>query len=169
MMLSAVAVSLLCVGAAPSFPQEFLGDWQGSMRWSQTGKSDAQTVPMRLLIAKAPGNDTYTYRMTYGKDLKDVRPYTLKAVDKEAGHWQLDEGNGIVLDEFVVDGVLTSVFTVGGSTLVSRVFRQGRDLVSEIVTYQSKEFAQTGATKPGIPQVSTFKVISIQRALLKKK
>ena len=53
----------------------------------------------------------YTWAIIYGADSIAVRRvYMLNEVDKSKGHYIIDEKNGKLLDTFLIDNELISVF-----------------------------------------------------------
>ncbi len=165
-MLSAIALAVLS-HAPVKFPQDFVGDWRGTMEWTKSGEEKSTQVKMRIKIEKADG-DSYTYHMAYGDKEQDARPYVLKPVDKTKGHWAIDERNGIVLDHFWVGDCLIGVFTVSGNTIVSKDRLEDGKLVTEMITYEASTLNKTGDQGPQIPLVTTNRVKSIQRAKLER-
>lgn len=151
---------------APEFPRDWIGDWKGTMVWTRVGVK-TEKVPMQLQIAATDKLDSYTYRLSYGEGGKDDRPYLLKLVDAKAGHWQIDERNGIVLDHYWLDDTFVGVFSVGGNTIMTTERREGKALITEMITYDSTVLSSTGG-KSGVPTVTTNKIKSIQRARLVK-
>ncbi len=162
-----VSLFLVMQVSTHQFPADFIGDWSGTMMWSKAGAQEPQKVPMRLKIAKLSGADTYTYQLSYGENAKDNRPYEMKLVDKAKGHWQVDEKNGIVLDHYWVGDAFVGVFTVGGNTIVAKDRREGDTLVTEMITNEAMTLTTSGG-KDGIPAVTTHRILSVQRAVLKK-
>lgn len=146
-----------------TFPDDFLGDWRGTMEWRTPGKPEPQRVAMRIRIAGPQDDGSYTYRLTYGDKETDDRPYVLKPVDKEKGHWQIDERNGIVLDQYWTGERFVGVFTVSGNTITASLRRDGPKLVSEMTTFEAAATSTTGDGK-----VTTNRVKSVQRADLTK-
>lgn len=152
-----------------SFPQQFVGHWKGTLEWTQTGKKETQRVDMELHIL--PSADTagqFSWNLVYGKASQDNRPYILKAVDTAAGHWVIDERNGIILDQYWVANRLAGAFTVMNSTIVNSYWLENGKLYLEFVTYQSKPIATTGKGDKEVPLVDSYAVKSYQRAILTK-
>lgn len=163
--MSLVVCSLLPLAFSNAeFPGDFIGDWRGTMEWSRPG-STTQKVAMRLKIERVGGTPSFTYLLAYGDGGKDERPYRLNPIDVPKGRWQIDEGNGIVLDATWLAGRFVSVFSVGGSTIQTHLSREGQTLVSTMTTYAGE--AKSGG-RNGVPEVTTFNVVSIQRAVLRR-
>lgn len=163
MMLSALVLPIAALSAS-DFPADFVGDWRGTMEWSRPGQP-GQKVAMRLKIEKSGLGTDYTYLLAYGEAGKDERPYVLKPTDAAKGRWQIDERNGIVLDAAWVGGRLVSVFSVGGNTIQTHLSREGDSLVSLMTTFGGG--SKTGG-KDGVPEVTAFQVLSVQRAVLRR-
>ncbi|HVF81236.1 MAG TPA: hypothetical protein VM884_04860 [Flavisolibacter sp.] len=156
------------VSAQNSFPQSFLGHWEGTLYWYQTGKRTPQTVKMQLIIRPADSADAYTWQIIYGNKGEDNRPYILKPVDTAKGHWQVDERNGIVLDQYFVGERFTSAFTVQNTTIMDSYWREGNNLVAEFYAITAKPVASTGKGTEDSPKVESYGTRSYQRAVMKK-
>jgi hypothetical protein len=164
-MLISIAVASLLVAPRYEFPKDFVGKWKGPMRWSKPGPKPAQGVTMSLSILPTSEPNLFDYRLQYGDKNEDIRPYKLKLIDAVKGHWQVDEQNGIRLDDYWVDQALTGVFSVGESTIVSKLYREGKNLVSEMTTYSNKNTTSSGGGD--VPSVLTYPILSIQRSVMK--
>lgn len=145
-------------------PASLIGSWEGIMNWTIAGSKEPKKVPMKLRIAKTKFAGTYDYHLVYGDKGQDSRPYELKLVDAEKGHWQIDEKNGIVLDAYLVGDSLKSVFSVSGNQIVTNITPENGKLVSEMVTFEEAVF---NASKTA--GVKTFRIKSTQRAVLTQK
>lgn len=161
---------IACSGAQAqsSFPKDFLGHWEGTLYWYQAGKSAPQTVKMQLIVKPTDSANTFTWQIIYGDKGEDNRPYILKPVDTSKGHWQVDERNGIVLDQYFVGARFTSAFTVQTSTIVDSYWREGETLVAEFYSITAKPVATTGKDTEESPKVDSYGTKSYQRAVLKK-
>jgi hypothetical protein len=160
----AVSVSF----AQINFPQDFTGHWQGDLLWYQTGKSEPRKVKMQLIIKPTDTADVYTWQIIYGEKGEDNRPYLLKAVDTGKGHWQIDERNGIILDQYFVGDRFTSAFTVQTTTILDSYWRKGENLVAEFYSLTAKPVATTGAGTEESPSVDSYGTKGYQRAVLRK-
>ncbi|HEY9301957.1 MAG TPA: hypothetical protein VIQ31_37455, partial [Phormidium sp.] len=56
-----------------SFPKDFIGHWEGTLSWYQTGKKTPQKVKMQLVIKPADSANTYTWQIIYGDKGQDNR------------------------------------------------------------------------------------------------
>jgi hypothetical protein len=125
-----------------------------------------QQVTMQLIVKPTDSAHVYTWQIRYGE--ADNRPYLMKAVDTAKGHWQLDEQNGIRIDQYWLGNRLTSAFSVLGATIVYSYWREGETLVAESYYIKTKEPAISGSGTEESPKVESFKTSSFQRAVLKR-
>ena len=155
--------------AQHSFPKDFIGHWEGTLTWYQTGKKTPQKVKMQLVIKPTDSANTYTWQIIYGENNKDNRPYVLKPVDTAKGHWHVDERNGIILDQYWMAGKFSSAFTVGNSTIIDSYWIEGGKMHVEFFTISAKPVNKTGGTSADIPPVDSYALKGYQKAVLNKK
>ena len=154
--------------AQTSFPHSFLGSWEGTLYWYQTGKALPEKVKMQLIIKPADSANTFTWQIIYGDKGQDNRPYVLKAVDTTKGHWQIDERNGIILDQCFLGNRFTGAFTVQTSTIVNSYWREGNNLIAEFYSITAKPVAITGEGTGDSPKVDSYATKSYQKAVMKR-
>lgn len=148
-----------------SFPHAFTGKWKGSIQWFVAGKPP-RDIPMQLIIQPADSQGHYTWKIIYGEDGKDFRPYLLKPVDIAAGHWIVDEGDGIVLDSYVHGNSLHSAFTVQNSTIVDNFRLENGKLYVEFFTILLDEKKTSGKGTEEVPLVNSYRIGSYQSGWL---
>lgn len=152
------------------FPQEWIGNWKGDLEIFNA-KGKAQTIDMELHIQPLDSL-IYTWTIIYKADtIRDERKYFLKTKDAAKGRYEIDEGNSIVLDAYLLGGVLYEQFEVMGSTILTRTEKQGENLVFEILAGKTEPANTTGGiTHEGeeIPAVKSFPLTNYQKAILKK-
>ena len=155
-----------------TFPASWTGVWAGDLL-IHNAKGLAQTVPMEVNIRPVPGSSRYDWITVYNRDtLAGKRPYTLLVRDAEAGHYAIDENNNIILDAYLLGGKLFNSFEVEGQLLVCTYEMQGENLVFEVIAGPTEPVAITGGGEAGaekIPEVKSFKVTVMQRAVLKRR
>lgn len=153
------------------FPYDLLGYWKGELEiFSRTG--NVQKIPMAMLIEETSDESTIGWQLIYNeKEKEDKRSYLLIIVDKESGHFQIDEDNGIILDAYLFKNKLVSSFSVQGSLLtVSYTFLED-DIIFEVIAGPVKPIHSTGNIKVGeasIPPVDSYETTAVQRATLKR-
>lgn len=150
----------------PSFPESWVGNWKGELIWAKTGTTAVQRVPMQLLIQPADTADSYTWQLIYGEANADNRPYILRPVNKQEGHWVVDENNGIILDQYWTGGRLSGMFTVMQSTIFNS-YRIERDtLFVDMTTLATTAVSRTGKGTDDSPFVDSYQVKAMQTAIL---
>lgn len=153
------------------FPAIWEGEWAGELVIS-TVVGEAQRIPMILRIHPLDSGK-HTYTIVYGEDTKEnTRPYLLQAVAGEPGHFQVDEDNSIVLDEYFINGKLYSRFEVMGSLLLATVEARDEYLIYEIISGPMEPVNTSGDTViegEEIPPVKSFQIRVQQRAVLSKR
>lgn len=162
---------ILCnvVSGQNDFPKQFFGHWEGEVRWHQPGKKDPQKFKMQLFIGATDTAGQYTWQIIYGENNKDNRPYILKPVDSAKGHWQIDERNGIILDQYWIGNKFSGAFTVGNNTIVDSYWIEKGKLHVEFFTVSAKPISTTGGTSQDVPPVDSYFIKGYQKGVLKKK
>lgn len=114
----------------------------------------------------------YDWHLIYGKAAQaDERTYTLLPVNPAAGHYQVDEGNGILLDGFVFKDRFISTFEVMDNVIQTQYIRHKDGLDFEVTLHAKQTFHTSGDTivgKDTIPAVATFRTSVFQKAILKR-
>jgi photosystem II stability/assembly factor-like uncharacterized protein/pimeloyl-ACP methyl ester carboxylesterase len=155
----------------PTFPQSWLGRWKGD---ATSGDGvNAQKFTTELIIAATEKPDRFQWTLIYdGGSGHQERKYFLVAKDAAKGLYQIDEGNGIVLESRYIDGTLFSHFLVQGNRIITRDrlenFGTADEHISiEMITSVDAQASSTGG-KEGSPEVTTWSPSSIQKATLRR-
>ncbi len=153
-----------------AFPAAWVGDWHGTLDIFNA-KGKVQSVPMWVEIHKidTSANGRYTFGLVYGSKEQDWRPYELVPVKPEAGLWQVDEKNSIVMESYLRGPKLLCWFTVGGNRILCTYEKRGAELLFEVYSGAETPASTTGNTKQGeedIPEVKTYPFSVFQRAVL---
>ncbi|MGV6846427.1 MAG: hypothetical protein ACWA42_09920 [Lutibacter sp.] len=152
------------------FPDDYVGKYRGELHILDVN-STKMKVDMQLEIAKK--NDSiFTWIISYlfnGK--KDVRNYELTLKNKKYGHYIIDEKNSILIDAYFKHPILTSVFKVKNSNIVSSYKFKKDTIVFDIISFNTEKpfiSGNTNQNKEEIPQVESFLVNGRQEAILSK-
>lgn len=148
------------------FPENFIGHWKGELKWYKAGKETPENVPMQLIIKTTATAGEFTWQLRYGADSSDMRPYILKTVDRQKGHWVVDEQNGIILDQYWIGGRLTGMFTVMKSTILNTYRLQNDTLIVEMTGLSAEPLSRTGKGNEESPYVDSYQLKNIQTAIL---
>ena len=152
-----------------TFPNDFIGQWKGTLEWYRTGNSKPEKVNMELTIL--PSKDSagqYSWHMVYGSASQDNRPYLLKPVDTAKGHWVIDELNGIVLHQYWVGNRFICSFTVLDNTITNTYYLENGNLIAEFIANPAKAVSTSGKGTEDSPTVDSYVIRGFQRAVLKK-
>lgn len=160
--------TLLQAQTNADFPKSWLGHWEGELSW-YSGNNAPKKVKMQLKIMPADTTGYYTWQLIYGDQAEDNRPYILKPVDVNTGHWVIDERNGIALDQFLIGPVFSGAFSVMGSTIVNNYRLEKDRMMVEFYGLLSKPIRQSGAGTQESPTADSYGVRSYQKAILKRK
>ncbi len=143
---------------------KWLGTWKGTLNIIYP--SSSQSVTMKLEVQKTDTPGKYSWRTVYGESPKTLeKKYYIYAKDKEKGQWILDEDNKILLDVFLADNVMYTLFEVKGALLNSIYTNNGNSIVFEVLSAKSDTPNVTGT---GDDEVKSYPVYVIQKALLIK-
>ena len=165
LLVASACQSTPIVGADSSaFPDSWFGTWRGECALHRA--DGRQPFPMGIEIGPWEG-DRCRWHILYGEgESVQRRAYDLIAVDPDAGHYAIDENNGIVLDSYLRAGVLYTAFEVQGSRLLARYEWVGDAVEFEIVITDVEVERTTGGGE--VPEVQGFAVPTVQRATLRR-
>ncbi|MEM9991458.1 MAG: hypothetical protein AAF738_06805, partial [Bacteroidota bacterium] len=153
------------------FPADWVGEWKGALH-IYTGAGLQQTVDMELHILPIDTSTAYTWTIIYGEDkVAGQRPYQLKTVDAQKGHYRVDEQNSILLDAYLLGGKLFERFSVMGNLLLATTEVRDETMYYEIVSGTETSIQTTGDTVvkgDTIPPVAAFSLKVRQCATLKR-
>lgn len=149
----------------------FEGTYEGTLEIYK-GAKVAQSLPMSLKILPVDST-TWTFHITYHRDDKeDYRPYDIRLIDAEKGHYVIDEHNGILLDSYLHGNCLYEQFAIDNSGIIGTTcFLEDGQLSYELTPINMEPVRISGDTIINgntIPAVKTYQVYSTQKALLKR-
>ena len=149
------------------FPKDFFGKYTGTLDISSTKGSQQYPMEFHLLPSDTLGK--YTYTLVYGEgETKQVRDYKLIEKDKEKGFYVVDENNGIILDDRVIDNRMYSLFEVNGTLLTTFITFEDTFMVFEIIATPTAEKNTTFANDENKTEVISYPIKTVQRAILQK-
>lgn len=151
-----------------AFPGNFIGHWKGKLSWMRPGKPTQEfTMQLKIMAVKDSSNQ-YQWRMSYGDSSKDERPYILKAVNIKNNHWQIDEQNGIVLDNYVAGNCLQGSFMVMGNTIIDNYCIENGRMSVEFFSFKTSDKTVTGKGTSESPAVESYRMGGYQYGMLEK-
>ncbi|WP_052705373.1 hypothetical protein [Flavobacterium sp. 316] len=149
------------------FPDDFFGKYKGKLNiHNQNG---SQVIDMELHLLPTDTIARYKYTIIYKSDkVNQERKYTLLEKDKTKGQYIIDENNGILLNAFVTDNTLYSIFEVQGSLLTTTEHFADNYVDFEIMYSNKNNMEKSGKNTEEIPEVLSYPVINVQKARLYK-
>ena len=154
----------------PEFPKGWVGTWKGSLEIIK-GQKIEQSIPAILTIAKRD-KLTYDWGIQFNPTENVVeKPYTLKILDAEKGHYLIDEQNSIAIESYLFQQKLVCLYDVVGSLIMASYEWRNGQIIFEIIVGKDTPVSETGNTiydGEDIPLVSTFPLGAIQRAVFNR-
>lgn len=141
-----------------SFPDRVIGQWTGIMHMYKDGNV-RDSVKIRLTVVRGATANTWSWKTEYlSEKMPMTKDYTLKQ-GESSSTYLLDEGGGIVLQDYQFGNKLYSVFETHDVLLTSTYELRGEELVFEVTS---------GKKIPGGTEVINFTVQFLQRAVLRR-
>ncbi len=149
------------------FPNDYLGIYKGVLHInSERGKQD---IPMEFHLTATDSIGKYNYILVYGAgENRQERNYTLLEKDAEKGIYVVDENNGIILDDKVIDNRMYALFEVNGNILTTFITFEKDHMVFEIVFAPKDKKNTTNAENEEKTEVISYLITTVQRAVLQK-
>ncbi|MEO0560378.1 MAG: hypothetical protein AAF170_19595 [Bacteroidota bacterium] len=145
------------------FPEAWEGHWEGELEiWA--ADSVRQRIGMGLTIGPADASGRRDWTMAYAG--QPDREYALLPIDPAAGHWAIDEGDGLVLRADLTGRVLVSRFSVGSTLLMSVTRFEPDRIVFEILSGPVEADGIVAETSEN--PVTVFATPNRQRAVLRR-
>lgn len=154
-----ILFSWLSLNAQTSFPEKCLGIWTGTMHIYNRG-SLVDSVTIKLNVTRTNAPDTFVWKTEYlSEKFPMVKDYKLVISDAGKGVFITDEGDGIILMDYLFENKLYSVFETQGILLTSTYEWLGNQIIFEVTS--GKELQTTHGVK-------SYSVLNLQKAILRK-
>ncbi|MEL6254373.1 MAG: hypothetical protein AAFR87_20360 [Bacteroidota bacterium] len=146
--------------AQESFPERCEGIWEGTMYISAKGRV-RDSVGIVFTVEKIAQEKAWVWRTKYiSEKFPMTKDYILRLQDEENQVYLTDEGEGLVLYDYLFGNKLYSVFETGGFLLTSSYELRGEELIFEVTS------GKVQAEK--VKDISNFTVNNVQRVVLKR-
>lgn len=168
-ILSATCFSVLNAqeGSNSVFPDDFFGIYSGTLKISS--RNGNQELPMEFHLQPTDTLGKYSYKLIYIPEGNRMeRAYHLIEQNKEAGEYIVDENNGIILDDKVVDQKMYAIFEVNDALLTTFITFEADHVLFEIVAANTTQKRTTYAENEEGTEVISYPVSTVQRAVLQK-
>ncbi len=151
-------------------PAAWIGVWRGEVS-VENAQGKQPGFQMELAVEPIASSSRCTWRITYeGQAGKSVRQYEIELIDRQQGHYRIDEKNSIQIDATLLGNLLLSHFTVLNQTIVTRyqIEPTSADEMTFELTTASLDSTTTTGGQGDIPQVTSLKYSNRQIARLKR-
>tara|TARA_R110002124_G_scaffold87407_1_gene225078 strand:- start:109049 stop:109540 length:492 start_codon:yes stop_codon:yes gene_type:complete len=149
------------------FPESYFGKYIGTLKMNSKKGTKEYAMEFHLLPTDSVGK--YRYTLVYGEgEQRQERLYTLYTQDAENGEYVVDENNGIVLDDKVIDNRMYALFEVQGTLLTTFITFETDHLLFEIAVAKREDKNISGGQDRDTPQVISYPITTVQRAVLIK-
>jgi len=148
--------------------KEWHGEWNGMMQIYKDGKK-VDTVEVVLTIK--PINDSLLTWKTEYKSARQpmTKDYTLKSRDLSNGVYVTDEGEGVLLDTYLIDQALFNVFEVEGIMLTATYRLLGDEIIFEVISGNKGKTVAGGVTNFSVNHLQRVKLTRSNGDLISKK
>ena len=154
-----ILVSWFYLNGQTSFPEKCLGIWTGTMHIYNRG-SLVDSVFIKLNVTRTNAPDTFVWKTEYlSEKFPLIKDYKLVISDAGKGVFMTDEGDGIILMDYLFENKLYSVFETQGILLTSTYEWLGNQIIFEVTS--GKELETTYGVK-------SYSVLKLQKAVLRK-
>jgi hypothetical protein len=157
---------------APTFPQGWLGEYQGELKLVNAERGEHMRLPMTVIIS---ATDTVNRWRWYSKSVYQgreiIKDYALFRTDSmPKNHFLMDENNGIYLDRVFLDGGFYDYFEVSGLGLYGITKKVGDDIHFEIASFplSNRTYSTYKGSEFEVDTVASYKVINTQKVILKR-
>jgi hypothetical protein len=169
----AILLMLACMVDPPDIsplPSHWHGTYRGTLEIKTPGKPMSE-VPIELMIKPMDDAARVTWQITYGDgEKKSGRHYELVALPRKLDSFELDEKSGIRMQLQKIENKLYCLFKVSNSLLHVEYEIRPKDAMIhyQISTFQEKEPLTTGHEKNPQIGVDSYRLMSVQSAILKR-
>ncbi len=146
--------------AQVAFGDKCIGNWDGIMYLYGKGQL-RDSVPVQLAVQKTASPGTWSWKTSYlSKTQPMVKDYKLVLKDAATNTYVTDEGDGIILKDYLFNNKLYNVFETQGIFLTSSYELIGDQLIFEVSSGKKLEEENKGITN--------YSVTSLQRVIFRK-
>lgn len=167
LMLAGFSKTFAQQEATPNFPNDFFGIYTGNLEIRSPGGNQSLEMEFHLLPTDTLGK--YRYKLVYiVKGDRQERSYFLLEKNKEAGEYVVDENNGIILHDKVIDNKMYALFEVGDNLLTTFITFEKTQMIFEIAVTNTTKKQITYANNEEKTEVISYPISTVQRAVLQK-
>jgi hypothetical protein len=155
-------IFFICLISVSTFSQaQILKDWHGNWEGEMYiyGKGALRdSLPVVLTVATI-NDSTLVWRTEYKSASRPmVKDYKMKLIDLAKGIYGTDEGNGLVLTNYLIDKSLYSVFEVQGILLTATYRLEGDQITFEVTSGKRDTIEMEGVSNYSVPNLQKVKL-----------
>jgi hypothetical protein len=150
-----------------NFPDDFFGIYTGSLEIHSPRGNQSLEMEFHLKPTDTLGKYQYTLVYTVEGDRQERRYYLLEK-NKETGEYVVDEGNGIVLHDKVIENKMYALFEVGDNLLTTFITFEKTQMIFEIAVTNTTQKQITYVNNEEKTRVTSYPISTVQRAVLQK-
>lgn len=158
LILTSVIILNCSIISAQNLPDEWFGEWSDYMYWYQ-GTELVDSVQTFMLIEKTENPKVLTWETMYFSKDTIVKDYQLKHLSEN--NFVLDEGNGIMLNSFLIDNQMISCFKVK-----DMIYPNIYEINGDVLTFEISYWTEGEMTTEDI---GNFDIKGYQRSVLYRK
>jgi hypothetical protein len=146
--------------AQVAFGDKCIGNWEGTMYLYGKGQL-RDSVPVQLSVQKTASPNIWSWKTSYlSKTQPMVKDYKLVLKDAVTKSYETDEGDGVILKDYLFQNKLYNLFETQGIFLTSSYELIGDQLIFEVSSGKKLEEENKGVTN--------YSVTSLQRVIFRK-
>ena len=150
-----------------NFPDDFFGIYTGKLNISSPNGD--QSLDMEFHLQPTDSLGKYEYKLVYiVEGNRQERDYHLIEQNKETGEYIVDENNGIILHDKVIDNRMYALFEVGDNLLTTFITFEKARMIFEIAVTNTTKKQITYADNEEKTEVTSYPISTVQRAVLQK-
>lgn len=165
--------SVFGLSAQSSFPQDWIGDYSGSMTLGYLGRPNDQ-IAVELSIQEVIPDSVWTHKMTYRSERYGdmTKDYIIRIKQKgQNEQYILDEQNGITMELSLMGNCFYGFYSVMGNTYINTLrLNQGGTLLFDLFAGDESTKKTDSIEEEGEKfDVDSYTIVLHQTALLSKK
>lgn len=164
-----ISLLLSCSVNAQNIPNDWLGDWYGILE-IKNPKGLVASINMEIHMSKTDTINNWKYTLVYddGKR-RDERQYNLIKSDSIPGLYEINENNGIIINEVLIGNKTFQRFEIMDNVIYGITTYEKGKIIWELVSDNENINFQSGKGDENVPFVTTYFPTNYQRAVLRKK
>jgi hypothetical protein len=155
-------VNLNAAFSQSSFIEKCQGEWEGVMHIFQKGKI---IDSVNIVFSVTPnGKNSWNWKTAYlSEKMPLTKNYTMKMADSSSNRFLVDEGDGVVLYDYLFQNKIYGVFETQNILLTSTYeLTNSNELIFEVTSGKK-------LVGPSNEEVHNYSVENLQRVVLKRK